>query len=77
MNKKKCNCETCYDKGWIETSVYNSNRIADGTLVIEKCDDCNIYINDFFAAKNAFEKNKIFSFENENGFYVKIDFSLN
>ena len=67
-----CNCETCGDKGWIETSVYNSISIADGTLVIEKCDVCNVFINDNIAAKVAFEKENVFTFETQNGFNVKI-----
>ncbi len=77
MKNEFCNCETCNDKGWIETSVYNSESITDGTLVIEKCDECNIFISDFAAAKFAFEKEKILSFRNDNGFNIKIDFSLN
>ena len=77
MKNNICNCETCRDKGWIETSVYNSMRIADGTLVVEKCDECNIFMNDFAAAKFAFEKENIFTFEIEAGFNVKIEVCLN
>jgi hypothetical protein len=70
-------CETCSNKGWIETSVFNSSKIANETLVIEKCDDCNIFISDFAAATFAFEKENIFSFRTDDGFNVKINFSLN
>jgi hypothetical protein len=77
MNRAICNCETCNNKGWIETFAYNSDSIIDGTLIIEKCDDCNIFLNDYSAAKFVFDKYQIFSYRNENGFYLKIDFSLN
>jgi hypothetical protein len=77
MKKNICNCETCSDKGWIETSVYNSMRIADGTLVVEKCDECNIFISDNSAAKFAFDKENIFTFETESGFNVIMEVCLN
>lgn len=46
MKKNICNCETCSDKGWIETTVYYSHNIKDGTTQIEKCDSCNIFVDD-------------------------------
>lgn len=77
MKNNICNCEICSDKGWIETIVYDSMKIANGTLVIEKCDECNIFINDNSAAKFAFEKEGVFTFETKNGFNVKLGFYLN
>ena len=71
-----CNCEICNGKGWIESSVFDSSRIADGTVVIEKCKECNYFINDTTAAKFAFQREKINSFLCD-GFNVKIDFHLN
>jgi hypothetical protein len=70
-------CESCNNKGWIETSVFDSSNIANETLVIEKCDDCNIFINDFAAATFAFNQENILSFRINNGFNVKINFSSN
>lgn len=77
MKNKIWNCETCSNKGWIETSVFYSLKIADDTLVIEKCDECNIFVDDFAAAKFALKKEKICTFETENGFNVKMDVCLN
>jgi hypothetical protein len=74
---KNCICETCNNKGWIETSVFNSSNIANETLVIEKCANCNIFIDDFAAATFALEKGNIFSFRTNDGFNIKINFSLN
>ena len=69
------NCDICQDKGWIETNIFSSDKTVDGTLVIEKCDECNIFINDLAAAKFAFENQKIISFRTQNGFNVIVDFS--
>lgn len=77
MKKEIHNCEICNNKGWIETFVFDSKLISNNTLVIEKCDECNIFTNDSNAAIFAFENSKIFTFKNEFGFNVKIDFSLN
>jgi hypothetical protein len=74
---KKYICESFNNKGWIETSVFNSSNIANETLVIEKCDACNIFMNDFAAATFALEKENIFSFRTNDGFNIKINFSLN
>ena len=77
MKNEICICDTCKNLGWIETFVFSSTRIANGTVVIEKCDECNFFISDSAAAKFVLEKHKIYSFEIENGFNVKIQFSLN
>ena len=77
MDNINCTCQICEAKGWIETAVFSLDKIADGTLVIEKCDECNIFINDFAAAKFAFENHNIISCRIENGFNIKIEFSLN
>ncbi|SHG84440.1 hypothetical protein SAMN05443549_107106 [Flavobacterium fluvii] len=42
----KYKCDTCEDKGWIETTVYCSAKVEDGTDQIEKCDNCNIFVDD-------------------------------
>lgn len=73
---KNCNCELCSGKGWIETSVFDSKKIQDGTIVIEKCDLCGIFMNDLDAAKFALSNEIVFSFT-VNGFNIKFDFCLN
>ncbi len=74
---KNCSCEVCNRNGWIETAVYGSSFIEDGTTVIEKCDDCDFFIDDFSAARYAYKKHNIFSFRNEAGFNIKMNMSLN
>ena len=74
---KNRSCEVCNNNGWIETAVYGSSYVEDGTTVIEKCDDCDIFIDDFSAANYAFKNHNIFSAENENGFNIKMNISSN
>lgn len=38
MVKEKCTA--CYDLGWLVCTVYGSERVPEGTLEIEKCDEC-------------------------------------
>ena len=71
-----CGCEICNGKGWIETSVYNSKRIENGTVVIEKCDICNYFKNDIEAAKFGYRSENVLSFF-VNGFNVKAEISFN
>ena len=71
-----CNCELCSGKGWIETSVYDSEKIDNGTFVIEKCDLCKLFKNDLEAAKFVFKNENIFSFA-VNGFNVIANIYLN
>ena len=71
------NCETCNGKGWIKTTIYNSTKIFDGALIIEKCDDCQIFIDDISAAKFAYQNYKILSFSTTSKVKIKANFSLN
>lgn len=73
---KDCICEVCNNKGWIETSIFDSNRIANGTDVIEKCDACNLFIDDLSATVFVSKNYKILSYQTETGFNIKIQFSL-
>jgi|GEM_PF-3447391 len=73
---KNCNCDLCNGKGWIETSVYDSGKIENGTIVIEKCDLCKLFKTDLEAARFIFKNENIFSFT-VNGFNVIANISLN
>jgi selenocysteine-specific translation elongation factor len=71
-----CRCLVCFDKGWIETSVFDSLKIPNGIIVIEKCDLCNYFTTDTEAAKFVFHSESILSIS-LNGFNVKANFSFN
>jgi hypothetical protein len=73
---KNCNCDLCKGKGWIETSVYDSGKIENGTIVIEKCDSCKLFITDLEAARFVFKNENIFSFV-VNDFNVIANISFN
>lgn len=70
-------CQYCKNRGWLKTVVIGSSLIADGTEVIERCDDCMVFKNDKVAAKSAFITDKVFSFSLLNGFQILISFSEN
>ena len=71
--KNYCNCEACDNKGFIETLVYYSHKVPNGTLTIEKCDDCNVFISDFIAAKFASWKYCVLFYVNAYGVNIKIN----
>lgn len=75
MNKNYC--DTCNKNGWIETAVYSSAFVSNGTIVIEKCDNCNVFTNDLMAAKYVCKKHNILTIRNNAGFNVKLSISLN
>jgi hypothetical protein len=77
MENKMCICENCNSKGWIETFTYGSALISDGTLIIEKCDECNIFISDTSAANFAYKKHKILSYMIENGLNIRVNYTSN
>lgn len=74
---KKSYCDTCNENGWIETAVYSSTFVLDGTIVIEKCDSCNVFANDSMAAKYVNEKHNVVTIRNNAGFNIKMKISLN
>lgn len=50
--KKDPNCEACLGQGWLIATVSGSQRVPDGTLEIERCDECEVYKSDAGAAHN-------------------------
>lgn len=71
-----CICNICLNEGWIETEVFDSHMIKNGTTVIEKCDTCGYFINDYEAALFVRRNYNILSFP-LNGINVKINFYIN
>lgn len=70
-------CEICKNKGWLKSVTFGSKFIADNSEVVEKCDECGVFRNDFEAAQFAFESEKVFTFRNSTGFNVLMKFPLN
>jgi len=77
MDKHNYKCTICNNKGWIETIIFDSKKGFNGTIVIEKCDECNIFLNDSVAAKFAFKHNNVISVKLSNMLNLKILFSSN
>ena len=77
MEKFYSECEVCKNKGWLKTTAFGSYRINDDFEVIEKCDDCGIFSNDFEAAKFAYEEEKVLTFRIDSCFNVLMEFSAN
>lgn len=77
MEKHCSDCENCKNKGWLKSATYGSLLIADNSEVVEKCDECDIFQNDFEAAQFAFRSEGIITIKNDSGFNVLINFSLN
>jgi len=77
MVNQFCGCNACNGKGWIESAIYDSASIANGAVVIEKCDECEMFYNDLAAAKFAYKYYQILSFWDKRRFNIKIDYSTN
>lgn len=77
MKKHYLNCDNCKNKGWLKSVTYGSLLIADDSEVVEKCDECDVFHNDFEAAQFAFRSEGIITIKNDTGFNVLINFSLN
>ena len=66
-------CTTCCGKGFIKTFVFDNHEIRDNTLILEKCDECDIFINDYVASQFALKEYNIITYKTKNGFNVIID----
>ncbi|MBC8755933.1 hypothetical protein H2O64_14740 [Kordia sp. YSTF-M3] len=71
------NCDLCNGKGWICSAAYYSKFVKDGTTIIEKCDECEFFLDDNEASQFASKTENVLSFKIQNGINVKIDFHLN
>jgi hypothetical protein len=67
----KFNCDFCRGLGWAETAVFYSQFCPMNTIVIEKCDECQIFESDFQAALEA-DNQGFPTFQNRHGFNIRI-----
>lgn len=77
MGKYYSECEVCKNKGWVKSVTFGSQFISDNSEVIEKCDECGVFHNDFEAAKFAYKSEKVLTFLSTSGFNILMNFSEN
>ena len=56
-------CEDCGGEGWIVTQQFHKPGVKDGTVDVERCDQCQKFQNDD-EARNAFAKKSLMAFWN-------------
>lgn len=77
MEKHYSDCDICKNKGWLKTVTFGSQFIEDNSEIVEKCDECDVFLNDYEAAKFAYENEKVLTFRNDSGFNILVKFSAN
>jgi len=77
MEKYNYRCDTCNNKGWLKSITFGLQSIANNSEVIERCDECLVFHNDFEAAQFAFRSEGIVTIKNGLGFNVLMNSSLN